>query len=63
MIRSRKLLMEYDGKMTESGDFSLASEANEKLCEMAKEETADALTKVLHDASCHMKNGFNRADH
>ena len=63
MIRGRKLLMEYDGKMTESGDYSLASEANEKLCEMAKEETADALTKILHDASCHMKNGFNRADH
>lgn len=63
MVKGRKLLLEYDGKMAESGDFSLAATANEKLCEMAKEETIDALTKVLHDASTHMKNGFNRADH
>jgi hypothetical protein len=29
---------------------------------MAREQTKDALNKVLYDASTHMKNGFNRAD-
>ena len=63
MAKSRHLVMEYDRKMTESGDFSLTAEANEKICAMAEEETADTLTKVLQTASEQMKNGFNRADH
>ena len=58
----RRLVLEYDRKMAETGDFSLAAEANEKLCAMAREETASALTKVLRDASEHMKNGYNLAD-
>ena len=62
MAKGRLLLREYDGKMKESGDFSLTAEANEKLCAMAKEETTATLNKVLHDASVHMKNGYNRAD-
>ena len=48
--------------MTQSGDFTLIKEANEKLCAMAKEETTKTLNKVLLDASTHMKNGFNLAD-
>ncbi|MBQ5978343.1 MAG: C69 family dipeptidase [Oscillospiraceae bacterium] len=61
-VKGRRLLLEYDRKMTESGDFSLAAEANEALCRMAKEQTADTLGKVLAEASQRMKNGYNRAD-
>ena len=60
--RGRQIIREYDRKMTESGDFSLTAEANRKLCEMAKEQTTDALNKLLLEASTHMKNGYNLAD-
>ena len=63
MTRGRQLLREYDAKMLESGDFSLAAEANEKLARMAKEETGKVLYKVLRAASEGMKNGYNRADY
>ena len=62
MTNGRRIVLEYDRKMAETGDFSLASEANEKLCAMAKEQTTDALNKVLLESSAHMKNGYNRAD-
>jgi dipeptidase len=62
MTKGRRLLIEYDKKMTETKDFSLTAEANEKLCRMAKEETDAALTNVLHEASLKMKNGYNLAD-
>jgi len=58
----RKLVLEYDKRMRESGDYSLTRKANEELCKMAKDRTTDVLNKVLKDASMHMKNGFNRAD-
>ena len=58
----RRLLVEYDRRMLESGDFSLAAEANGKLCAMAKEQTTAALNKVLFEASVKMKNGYDRAD-
>ena len=61
-IRGRRLLLEYDKRMTESGDFSLTREANEALCAMAKEESTKILNKVLAVASEHMKNGFSLAD-
>ena len=61
--KGRQIIREYDQKMTESGDYTLTAEANEKICKMAKEQTTKTLGKVLHDASMHMKNGFNRADH
>lgn len=62
MSEARRIVAEYDKKMTESGDFSLVAEANQKLCDMAKKETTNTLNKVLMDASQHMKNGYNRAD-
>ncbi len=61
-IRGRQLIREYDRKMTDSGDFSLTREADEKLCAMCREETAEVLNKVLLTASEHMKNGYNLAD-
>ena len=61
-VRGRQIVREYDAKMMQSGNYSLISEANEKLCTMAKEETTKALNKILLDASTHMKNGFSLAD-
>ena len=61
-VKGRQIVREYDLKMAETGDFSLAAEANDKLSAMAKEQTIATLNKVLLDASQHMKNGYNRAD-
>lgn len=58
----RRIMREYDRRMTASGDFSLAEEANSKLCAMAREQSAFTLNKVLREASVTMKNGYNRAD-
>ena len=62
MTEGRRLIREYDKRMMESGDFSLAEKANEELCKMAKEQTTYTLGKVLSEASVTMKNGYNRAD-
>ncbi len=62
MSRGRRIVLEYDRKMIESGDFSLTEKANEELCAMAKEQTTSTLNKVLAEVSTHMKNGYNRAD-
>ena len=61
-VKGRQIILEFDKKITESGDFTLISKANEELCKMAKEQTISTLNQVLHDASMHMKNGYNRAD-
>ena len=61
--KGREIIRDYDRKMTESGDFSLTEEANEKLAAMAKEETISTLNKVLQAASEKMKNGYNMADY
>ena len=61
-IRSRQLIIEYDKKMAETGDFSLAAEANEKICAMAKEETTKALGRILETSSVRMKNNSKLAD-
>ena len=53
---------EYDRLMRESGDFTLAAQANDELCAMAKEESTQILNKVLRTASEQMKNGFSFAD-
>ena len=62
-VRGRQIIAETDRKVAETGDRTLLSEANEKLADMAKEESTSTLNKILRDASLHMKNGFNRADH
>ena len=58
----RRIVREYDRRMAETGDWSLTAEANQKLADMAREQTTDALNKVLLEASRGMKNGYNRAD-
>ena len=62
LTKGRRILVEYDRKMTESKDFTLTAKANAELCEMAKAQTVDTLNKVLLTAGEHMKNGFNLAD-
>ena len=62
MSKGRRLLKEYDAKMLESGDYALAAEANDRLANLAKEETGKVLGRVLRAASETMKNGYNRAD-
>ena len=62
LTKGRRIIREYDQKITETGDTALIREANEKLSAMAKEQTTSTLNKILLDASTHMKNGYNRAD-
>lgn len=62
-LRGRKLIREYDRRMEASGDYSLTSEADKKICDMAKEEAMKTLSKVLKTSSVDMKDGFNMKDH
>ena len=61
-VGGRRIIREYDRKMAESSNFTLAIEANRKLCDMCREETVKTLNKILQTASEHMKNGYNLAD-
>ncbi len=60
--KGRKLLCEYDEKVTASGDASLLDEANRKIAEMVKEESDKALSQVLRSASEKMKIRYHRGD-
>lgn len=61
-IRCRQLIIEYDKKMIETGDFSLAAEANKKICAITKEETEKTLGRILQTTSERMKNNSRLAD-
>ena len=61
-VEGRRMILEYDRKMTEKSDWSLMEEANEKICRMAMEQTTETLNKVLLEASAHMKNGHKLSD-
>ena len=61
-IRARQIIIEYDKKMIETGDYSLAEEANKRICEMAKEETTKALGRILQTSSVRMKNNSKLSD-
>ena len=62
MTRGRQLVLEYDRKMADSGDFSLTAEANDALAKMAKEETGKIRNQLTLIASEQMKDGYDRAD-
>jgi len=62
MTEGRRIVREYDARITETGDMSLCQEANDELAKMAKKQTTKALNAVLREASVSMKNGYNRAD-
>ena len=63
MTKARKIIKEYDQKIAESSDASLAEKANDEICSMVKEQTSVAMNRIILEASKHMKNGYNLADH
>ncbi len=58
----RRIMNEYDKKMTASGKYDLLEEANEELCAMARKETTEVLNAVVGISAAKMKNGYNRSD-
>lgn len=42
--------------------MKLKAEANQKIAEMLKKETASTLNKVLYELSNQMKNAYSRSD-
>ena len=62
VTKGRQILADYDRRIQAGEDPAILEQANEKLCRMAKEQTADTLGKILQEASARMKNGYNRAD-
>jgi hypothetical protein len=48
--------------MMASGKYDLFEEANDKISQMAKEETDKCLNAVLTVAGNGMKNGYSRSD-
>ena len=62
MTEGRRIILEYDKKMTDSKDFSLTEKANEEICKMAKVQTAFTLTRIIEEASKNMKNGYKLSD-
>ena len=62
MTKGRRIVMEYDAKIGETGDISLCEKANGELAKMAKEESTKTLNSVLLESQKTMKNGYNRAD-
>ena len=62
MTEGRRIISEYDKKMTESGDFGLTEKANGEITDMLREKTVEALGNVLDVASKKMKNGYKLSD-
>ena len=62
VTRSRQVIREYDKKMSETGDYSMTAEANEKIAALVREETVKTLNQLVLEASKHMKDGYNLAD-
>jgi dipeptidase len=60
---SHEILHRYDPLIAKSKDKqALVMKANEEVASMAKEKTEQALSAVLYEVSCLMKNGFARSD-
>lgn len=60
--KGREIINSYDAKMTETGKYELADEANRALVDMAREEATSTINKLMMTASRQMKNGYSRAD-
>lgn len=61
--RAWELINAYDAQITDDpANTALYDEAAEKMATMLKEETQNTLSKVLYEASCHMKNAYSRSD-
>jgi dipeptidase len=61
--QSHELLTRFDQEIAKSKNRGKTlTEANEAIAAMAKKETGKALSSVLYEVSCQMKNGFARSD-
>ena len=61
-IKSRQIVKEYDKKIAEAKDITLAEKANEEICKVARKLTTDTLNSVLYVVSTKMKNGYKLSD-
>ena len=66
MAKGHALINEYDELLEQEQDsakqMQLKEEANQKIAEMLKKETASTLDKVLYELSNQMKNAYSRSD-
>ena len=66
MAKGHALVNEYDKLLEQEQDpakqMQLKAEANQKIAEMLKKETASTLDKVLYELSNQMKNAYSRSD-
>ena len=66
MAKGHALVNEYDKLLEQEQDpakqMQLKAEANQKIAEMLKKETASTLNKVLYELSNQMKNAYSRSD-
>lgn len=66
MAKGHALINEYDELLEQEQDpakqMKLKAEANQKIAEMLKKETASTLNKVLYELSNQMKNAYSRSD-
>ena len=64
--QGHELLARYDALLSREPDAAkqaaLREEANRAVADMAKQEAAETLLKVLNEQSNHMKNAFYRSD-
>lgn len=64
--KATQLINEYDELLEQEQDpakqMKLKAEANQKIAEMLKKETASTLNKVLYELSNQMKNAYSRSD-
>ena len=66
MAKGHALVNEYDKLLEQEQEpekqMQLKAEANQKIAEMLKKETASTLDKVLYELSNQMKNAYSRSD-
>lgn len=66
MAKGHALIHAYDERLADETDqtkrMQLREEANERVAEMLKKETAATLNKVLYELSNLMKNSYSRSD-
>ena len=66
MAKGHALISRYDALLEQESDpekqMKLKVEANRKVAQMLKKETASTLDKVLYELSNQMKNAYSRSD-
>ena len=66
MAKGHALIHQYDEQLAKEKDetkrMQLREEANERVAEMLKKETAATLNQVLYELSNLMKNSYSRSD-